>query len=80
MTITEADRAVARRIIRRIAGVGPSAAIEETSLPAGRAFERHSRFQGGGRVYAMVDFGAIEAGALAAAQGRSYAKALRGAS
>lgn len=75
-TITEADRATARRVIRRIAGVGPNARIDETILSNGKATMRVNRLS---RPFVCVDVEALDAACLAAAQGRLYAAALRGA-
>lgn len=74
--ITEADRAVARRVIRSLSGSADDAPVYVDL--AGRFL--------GGSWFGLGGFGAVNvsrntfaSACLAAAQGRAYAKALRGA-
>jgi len=77
MNITEADRATARRVIRRWVGARENARI---FFPWGVAYNEApsaTPHPSGTRV--AVGPGWWDAACLAAARGRAYAKALRGA-
>lgn len=80
MIITEADRATARRVIRRHMGATPHAKV----FVARGLHSDVAWFAPGASIYCReepvaVTEDAFGAACLAAAQGREYAKALRGA-
>lgn len=79
MTITEADRATAGRVIRRHLMPGPRTAIEAWNSVIPRVAPLLNKPDGDGRSWSGFCADLVEEVALAAAQGRAYAAALRGA-
>jgi hypothetical protein len=82
MQITEADRATARRVIRRMSGVGPHASVNLYPVIGGEAYGMIRCGAGvGGSAPDWVNINAnwFNAAVEAAAQGRAYAAALRSA-